>query len=472
MALLPILTRCLGPELFGLWGKLYALAGLIAGFIDLGATGGMHRFLPSAREDERGKWFGTALALVLAVGAALVVVLFVAAPGLGPLLSASGHSPGRPVITALGGLAAVIALSQLVTSYFRFTTRAKIYGSLILGQFVLLISIALTGWWVIGSSLWTPLAAWGLALASIALWGLALVVRETPLRVQASAGAEMIRFGAPLLPGVLLLWLAHFADRFMLGWLLPTGGDAGVGVYVANYSLGGLVSFIFGPFMLFVRPTATRLWDSGQVAETARFIRQTGKFALVLACPVIIAVSFVGGDLVALVAGRDFVARWPVMLLVMTGYLMLYLGYLTEIPLMMARRTTRLMGHNFIAAALNLALNLILIPLSGPWGGLTGAALATAVGFAAYPVLNLIADRVYGQSFFNFTAGARCLIAALAGVAVIRLIGVQTPPRLILALAASAPVYAGLLVALKVITPLEISTLAREAAGMLKIRRS
>ena len=75
---LPILTRCLCEELFGVWSKMHALVNLAIPLTGLGLAAGINRFLPSADRERRGALFGTALSVTIIGTIAITVIIMVA----------------------------------------------------------------------------------------------------------------------------------------------------------------------------------------------------------------------------------------------------------------------------------------------------------------------------------------------------------------------------------------------------------
>jgi O-antigen/teichoic acid export membrane protein len=456
--LLPLLTRVLGAELFGAWVKMQGLANLVTPLLGAGAILGFTRFAPSVAADDRGRYFWSAV-LGIAVTGGLVAVGIAA---LGPVIRPQVYQAAPASLTvcmllALGILPLVSVLGQITASYYQLTDRPHTYGTAILGQVGLLLAgaVLLAWWW--GRTLWVPLVAWLCGPVLAVAWLLARIRRETRGQADWRSLGEMVRFGAPLLPMSMMMWVVDSADRYLLTWLVPEGADAVVGVYSASYSLGGLVAMVFGPFFLFYTPAVTRLWDAGNLPEVGRLTRTMVKCGLLLALPVT-AVGVTYGDLITrCVAGASFRGDPVVVGLVMAGYCLYMVGSYAQMPLLMEKRTGTILVIGVATAAVNVALGYLLIPLADPWGRMRGAALATTCSFGLFLLLSRVAVR--GRRGFSLGGVHLVSLTGLAGLAgaCLNWGHDRGAAAAVLTAVLAAALYGGGILVTRVITPAEMS---------------
>lgn len=414
LLLMAIFARALGPAAFGQWSKLQALFSLLVPAACLGLYDGLERFAPSASAPERRGLLAGSLLLTLAGGVALTVLLF----ALAALFGAGEWTP-IGLIVAAGPLAAGTALLIIGINYFRWVGDARGYGLAMLGHVVVIVAAALAAGKLLGKTAWAPVAAHlagaapgALVLAAVALgggWSLrGLLAPSGGLRAA-------LRFGLPLMPVSALLWVAHGADRYMLAWLRPDLGDAGVGVYSANYALGWVAVAVFAPFFPFLTPKLARLADGGDWAGAAHLVGQSQKFSALLAAPVLLLAVRFSGELLGLLAGEGYEARPAVAACVMAGYGFWHLGMFGEKLLGARLRPGLVLGGCLLAVTVNVAANLLLIPRHDLLGGLNGAALATTLCFFVYMIyLHVLAARIAGSGLRLLEAGTAALAAGLA----------------------------------------------------------
>lgn len=455
--LLPVLTRVLGAELFGVWIKMQALANLLTPLLGAGVVLGFTRFVPSAPPADRGRYFWSAV-LGMAVTGGLMAV---AAPWLGPMVGSLLHraDPGSLTVCmllALGVMPLVAGLGQITASYYQLTDRPRTYGTAILVQVGLLLSgtVFLAWWW--GRTLWVPLAVWIGGPGLAAVWLLLRIGRETRCRVDWRSARAMVGFGGPLVPMTMLAWAVDFADRYLLTWLVPEGADALVGVYSASYSLGGLVAMVFGPFFLFYTPAITRLWDTGSIPEVGRLTRLMVKCGLMLALPVTVVGAIYGDLITRWVAGASFRGDPIVVGLVMVGYCLYMVGSYAQMPLLMEKRTGTIVAIGMVTAVVNVALGYLLIPLADPWGRMRGAALATACSFGLFLALNRVAVR--GRTGFSLGGVHLASLVALASLACLCLYWGRErgAVAVVLTTILAVALYGGGIIAARVVTPAEV----------------
>ncbi len=476
--LLPILTRALGPEMYGVWGKLHGLCNLLVPVVGLGVVEGVRRFVPSAAGAEQRCFFLGALKIILAGGmtATGVFVLIARSAARVLLLDSSVEVMTRFMSGAVGLVLLLGALNVLCMTYLQCIDRPRWYGAYILAHVCALVGSALFGWRYGGASQWMPIGAWLIGLGLPVIVCVISVLINTGDAAADPAGkagagrpaqcntvARMIRFGAPLIPMTGLIWLMHSADRYMIPWLRPELGNHAVGVYTANYALGGVVAMVFAPFWLFFSPTVARLWDRGEREQARHLSRQTVKFGMILIWPVLLCAPILGGSGIRLITGMDaFQARAPVIFLVMLGYALHMLADVVQTGFALQRKSWRILVNALLATACNIGLNCVLVPRPGFWGGLTGAALATAASFGIYLMLGGLTRGESRGLSLGWHALVRVALCALTAAACVRFLAVYTPMSA--AILMGCVIYALLLVGLDVIKRSELAAL-RAVAG-------
>ncbi len=290
-------------------------------------------------------------------------------------------------------MAGSMALVQLSMGYFHSTARTGFYS---LGMVLQVIGLAVAALVAVGipeSGLWVPVGAMvvGPALACTVLVGKA--ASEVGVTVGIHDLRRMLAYGLPLVPMAGFQWTVDFADRYLLGWLAPGGGDGLVGQYGASYAMGGLVAMVFAPFYLFYTPVATARWDAADFTEVARMTRIMSKCGWACAVALTAAGFVYGGTLTRLVAGAGFESDSLVVGTVMAAYCLYMMSGFAQLPLQMTRRTDLILWISLGAAVVNVGACCLLIPLPEPWGGARGAAAATLLSFAVHLSLSVVLGR-------------------------------------------------------------------------------
>jgi O-antigen/teichoic acid export membrane protein len=211
--------------------------------------------------------------------------------------------------------------------------------------------------------------------------------RETlrPAQLSVPVLRQMLAYGLPMLAFELSGITLHLGDRFVIEAAL---GANALGVYSAAYGLCGMASSVLvESYQRAITPTAMRLWETQGAPECGRFLGRMLHIYLIGATAVMAVSAALGGDLLAVLASEKYREGAAVVPWVMAGVLIGGLMPFVGAGLYMVKRTRALMGLLMLGAAVNMALNVALIPAIG----LVGAAVAT---FAANVVMAVCATRV------------------------------------------------------------------------------
>jgi O-antigen/teichoic acid export membrane protein len=222
-------------------------------------------------------------------------------------------------------------------------------------------------------------------------YGLGAIHEEVTGRFSRTELGALLAFGLPLVPAALSHWALLFVDRLILRRLedLEAVGQYAIASRISGVLVIGLSGFVLalGPYLLSVfadRPDQER-FVRGRTLTYLTFVLGFGAIALTLFAEEIVALVAPGyDDAPAAVGPLAFGAiGYGAASVLITG-------------IALARRTLYVAFLATLAAAVNIALNLALIP---PFGTV-GAAVASAGGYAALAVLYYwAAQRVYPTPF-------------------------------------------------------------------------
>lgn len=332
---------------------------------------------------------GTAAALGALWSAALALGLVAAARPLAQFALGSADQAVLLYLTALNLPIAVF--STLGQTGMRLRMEVAKATALALLNIVLtpaLVVLFVVVWrrGVLGVQIATVLVTLTIAVATLALTWRAGWGRPTPALV-----APLLRLGLAYLPGSMSAWALSYADRLILPLFGVALADRGL--YAIANKLASMLAIVTVPFQNAWTPLALASRDAPEAPRTYAKVLTfftagglglalaLGLFAreilLVFTTPVYaVAAPYVGPLAYVVIANGASVA-------VGVG------SYLT-------RRAGTLGWSLGAGAALNVALNLLLIPQFGVWG----AVWATVLGYMATPVvLYVMSQRAYPIPF-------------------------------------------------------------------------
>lgn len=188
---------------------------------------------------------------------------------------------------------------------------------------------------------------------------------------------KMLIFGIPMIAYELSGIILNIGDRYVIEAKLGAGP---LGVYSAAYNFCQYVQAVFLVAVgQAVVPMYIRSWEENGAAETARFVRQTMHYYLMLAFPLVAGVSAVGREMLVVLASEKYADGAAIIPYVSSGMAADAALAIIGAALYIHKRTIIMAGLMTVCAVLNVALNLWLVPILG----ITGAAVATLIAFVA-----------------------------------------------------------------------------------------
>jgi len=376
-----VLARALGPAGYGTYAFVIALVSILA----IPAQVGLPQLVTreTARAQSSQNW---SLMQGLWRWSNRYVALFsIAMIGLGIVLvwSAGDWLGDHRTKTLAVGLFLVplIALGNIRGAALRGLRRV------VLGQLpesvlrpLILLSLALVVFWSTEDAIASPTLAIGLNViaALLAFIGSAFLLhrfRPPALVVEKRSemhGTAWRRAAIPLAMLAGLQLINGYTDILMLGMFQD---DEQVGIYRAVTQLALLVIFGLQAVNLVIQPYFARMHERGKHEQLQRLATMSARIVLLLALPPVLVMIFAGRPLLEFLFGQDFGAGAFALGILAVGQLVNAAMGSVGVLLNMTgheRDTAKGVG---VAAALNVVLNLLLIP---PYG-IEGAAIATAV---------------------------------------------------------------------------------------------
>jgi O-antigen/teichoic acid export membrane protein len=384
-----MVVRYLSKADYGVFA--YALAIVSAGqsVAVLGLDRAISRFLPIYDErGEHGKLLGSLVMVAATIaGLGIAFVLFVSALH-GVVAGGVGQSRDAvAVLLILLLLAPIQALDQLLMSAFAVFSRARaiFFRKHVLGPALRLIAVTVV---VLGSGDVKALAVGNVGAAAIGVavyaWMLVRTLRGGLLRHARWAEIElpvkeMFGFALPLLAVDVLFVLQNTANVVMLAHF---GSAVDVADYRAVQPAAHLNLLVMTSFTLLFTPAASRLFARGDRAGVNELYWRTAVWIAVCSFPVFALTFAVAAPMTVGMFGERYHGSGTILAL-------LSLGYYCNAALGFNGLTLRVYGLvryvvviSIAAAAINIALNLVLIP----WRGAVGAGIATAATMLVHNV--------------------------------------------------------------------------------------
>jgi O-antigen/teichoic acid export membrane protein len=399
--LVPLYTRALSPADFGSLDLLVVFATLVKLTVALEVSQAVARFY--AAEPGAGRrvayastsWWFTVLTYSLFALAALWQAESLADLVMGRGGMASAFRIGVLYIWASG-------LFFLIQNQLRWELRSVPYAVTSGIMTIVTAAGALVAIYALGLGLEGLL--WGMAAgaAAGAAYGLSRLQGSYRWRFDVAALREMLAFSLPLVPASIAVFVNTFADRLMVNHLLSV--DA-VGVYGIGFRIASVVGLVMVGFQAALTPLVyTYYRERDTPAILARIFRVFVAFALLLSLGLVLFAH----EILAFMAPPAYASGASVIALLVPSVLLAQMSIFTP-GIVIARKTHLILAITVAAAAANIMLNWLLIPVLDIDGAALATLLANAGAFAAY--------LVWSQRLYPVPHRLLALGAAVAGVA-------------------------------------------------------
>ncbi|HEV7889398.1 MAG TPA: flippase [Pyrinomonadaceae bacterium] len=448
---IPLIVKVLGTAEYGVWVQTLALVDISSSVVGANLHHPLVRFL--SETPERGKRiYGTLLAATLVLGAFGGLALFAAAEPVSRFALGDAAHAWEVRAGALLLLCYNVRLFNLnaYRALGRMKERAAFELASTFGQ---LLGIAVLLWLGYGLlAVFAFMGAWEAAFA------VALCAHVGGLvgvgRFDGRLLKDALRYALPLLPAGLSVWMLDRSDRLVIGYFM---GPESVGVYSANYALAGLLMLFQTPLQVTLLPKVSALWRTER-AEAVRYVSLSNKLFLTFAVPFVVAAPVVARPLLSRLGNEEIgAAGGALTFLIAAGVLMWGVSVMLTQIFYGARKTLPVGIVTVGAALLNLLLNFLLVPA---WG-VSGAAFATLVSYAASCAALYALSRRVARLDFYAPHLLKCGTAALAMWVVLRaLVSLsERPVAVAAAIAAGGLTYFASLWLLRAVAPSELGFL-------------
>ncbi|HUF94071.1 MAG TPA: lipopolysaccharide biosynthesis protein [Candidatus Limnocylindria bacterium] len=374
--LLPLYTRYLTPEDYGIKAMVVAGVDIVGIFLSFGLRTAMIRF---ASDGEGGgvrrEAVSTALALFVAVLGTGVSLAVWQSEALAALIF--GNAAYAPFLR-LGLLTLLfINVFDACMAHLQLRQRSGVYSAISLSTVA--VGVALNMVLVVGAGMGVRGLLYG-ELITYTLFCAALLVytlREVGITVSPALARRILRYGAPLLFTPLVWTLINQADRIFLTRHVSLGE---VGIYSMAIQFSAVLYIaVIQPFTNFWEPAQYQIMRE---PDAERVIDRI--FHLVMS--ILLVAAFAGAlivdDVIRLMTAPPFWAAAGLVPVFMLAHVTLTLCLFIDTGLFVRNWTGTVAAVAAATACLNIAANAVLVPIAGTTGA-AGARLLTAVGMVA-----------------------------------------------------------------------------------------
>jgi O-antigen/teichoic acid export membrane protein len=375
------LIRELPTAAYGLFALALSTAGALSTVAALGLRQGVARTVSRCETDSQVRDVTlTAITSTLVVSLLFSGTLVVFAGSLANSIFQEGRL--TPFLQIIGALIPGMTIQAVVIATFR--GKKRVYERIMLRSLVspvarlILIGVAV----FFGYGAFGAVVAWTVGVVLSAMLGLHYLYRRTTtfkITTFNPCYRSLLKFSLPLMVSSAMWTAVQQADNLLLGYY-KTSVD--VGIYDGAFLLARLLLIVLGSFGFLFMPIFSELEAAGELNRMNKVYNSVTEWATLLVLPLYVAMLLVPEAILFTLFKESYIPGTIPLMVVASGFFFHVLSGSCGDALVALGRTRLVMAGNIGAGALNVLLNLALIPRFG----IVGAAAASA---GAYVLFNL-----------------------------------------------------------------------------------
>lgn len=447
IVLLPILTKNIPVEDYGIWVQINVTIGLLPCFIMFGLPFAMIRFLAAEKKrDEIQEGFYSITFVVLFISAIASFLLFL----LSKPIATSLFNNNIAIARILSLIVFIECLNGLFLVFFRTFQQIKRYSIFLFIRTYL--NVALVAYLVL-SDYGIFGAVIGILISGLAVFliMISLIISEIGIKIPKFTNIrEYLAFGLPTVPGNLSSWVVKSSDRYIISIFL---GTVFVGYYSPGHALGNIIIMFIAPLIFMLPTVLSKYYDENNMKEVKTILRYSLKYFLLLAIPSAFGLSLLSKPMLMILSTPEIALQgYLITPFVALSTLLFGIYALIAQGLYLAKRTD-IGGKIWIIAAIsNFGLNIVFVP----YMGIIGAAITTLIAFT----LVLILTSFYSFKYFKFDIDFGFILKSVFASIVMSLVIIKWSPvgklNILILIGVCTVVYVTILLLLKGVKKEEI----------------
>lgn len=383
----PLFTRVIDAADYGAFYVINAILVLGARVAaESIASAALRFYWPSKKDGALRSYIATVVWSVIAVLGLVAALIY----GVGTLAEGAID----PLVARLVPISAAYFFCNYALFVFlevlRAANRARDYARIsitatLLTNALAVVFVGVFGWGAAG--IFAGVAAGSAVTIPWALVKLRADGSLSPAEVSRTTFAELVAFGAPLVPAGAALWALGFLDRYVIEW---ARGTAEVGVYSTAYGLGEkIIQLLTLPLIMTMLPVLIQNFEEHGQETAARMQTQFTRYFALVTVPLLAGLAVIARDFMFVFTGEQYRDGYPVLAVIAAATLLGGLVQLGAAGLTIHKQSKRIMANTLIAAAVDVGLAIVLVPRYG----YVGAGWAAAAAYVLLVALTWLQSR-------------------------------------------------------------------------------
>lgn len=369
--LLPLYTRYLSPDAYGIVQSMHILSTIFTILFTLAIERSIYRLYYDYPSDaEKRRYLGTITISLIVIATAQLLIIFVFRDVVSLIFVNINFSPYYLYVI---GSVYLSVFSLIPKVYLQVEQRANYFVILNVLEFT--FKTALIIYFVV----YAKKSAAGMLLGE--LLGLAILMpiyigllgKIISFKWDKRIFIESVSYSWPMIPSLLSAWILNLSDRIFIERYFTL---ADVGIYSLAYKLAELLLIITSAIHLAYSPLFFQIANSeNKKIAKEKLYRYHNTIAVFIIIGATI-ISLFSKDIVMLLDAKYYSA-WKLVPIIMAGIVFSQVGSLYNLAFYQEKKTKEIMVVSITGAIINIGLNYLFVPKYGSYG----AALATLLSF-------------------------------------------------------------------------------------------
>ncbi len=405
--LIPVYTRVFIPEDMATIELLFTFNGFLAAFLSPGMDSAQTRYFFESDDIEyKRKVVSSNLFFYLVWGTGIIGVCLLSTSLFNQLLF-DGTIPNHYFfLTFISALFSVVL--ACLTNVYRLLLRPKPYLALTLSQSILSMITIIILVVYMHKGITGYLLGYTASILICILPAVLLLKNYITYKISFNLIKVMLKFGIPLMPTGLAIWVMNFADRYCLTQYASMN-ELGIYSVAAKFALA--IGLITGSFRTAWTPLSLSISKQPDAKE---FYRNVADLYIVILSFAIIIMTGISKLIMILMTQPVYYEGYPVIGILAYGSVFYGFYTISSLGVWLSKKTLFATIGIFMSAIINVLLNIILIPL---WG-IIGAASATLIAYIVGNVVVLyFSEKHYPIKFRSyrllFTIVVTCIVISV-----------------------------------------------------------
>lgn len=382
--LVPLYTNYLTTAEYGTAELVYTVANLIMPISSLVIFDAVLRFALDQSVDKSKVILNAGIVFI---GGSVFSLLIAPLVGLYPSLSEWKWYVSVYIVSYMS--------TQISMTYVKAKEQTKTYVVLALSQTLLLavlniVLLAVLHMGIYGYLLASILANFGIAISSLFCGGIIKDLKNSSF--DKTLFISMVKYSAPLIINNISWWVVQSSDKIMVEFFISS---AALGLYTVSSKIPALINVITSIFSQSWGISSIKEYDSTKDTQFYATVFAFFSFAVFFFCACLLLII---KPFMAIYVAEDFFESWKYVpwLLVAAAFsaISAYFGAVYGA----LKKSVNVMLSTLFSAAINIGLNIVLIPRMG----IMGATVATAVAYLFIAVYRMIDTRRYFKFKISF----------------------------------------------------------------------